>query len=114
MRGFDMQIGKMNKRVALQQEQQTPDGAGGYTLAWTTLADVWANISPSSGREVSAAGRLEGQVTHKVTLRGRVDIQITTDMRLLYGTRAFNVRAVLDPNEDGIWAVLYVEEGVAT
>ena len=108
-----MKIGNLRKRIAIQAEQQTPDGAGGYDLAWTTLATVWAEISPASGNEVYAAGHLEGHVTHKVTLRWRSDLSITTDMRLVTNNRAFNIRAVLNKDEGNQWAILLVEEGAA-
>ncbi|MDR3425292.1 MAG: phage head closure protein [Alphaproteobacteria bacterium] len=109
-----MKIGNLRKQIALQAEQQTPDGAGGYALAWTTLATVWADISPATGREVYTAGHLEGRVTHKVTIRWRSDITITTDMRLLYNARTFNIRAVMNQDEANQYATLLVEEGTAT
>jgi SPP1 family predicted phage head-tail adaptor len=108
-----MHIGELRKQVAVQAEQQTPDGAGGYALAWTTLASVWADIAPASGNEVFAAGHLEGHVTHKITMRWRSDLAITSDMRLLYNNRAFNIRAVMNKDESNQWATLLVEEGAA-
>jgi SPP1 family predicted phage head-tail adaptor len=109
-----MTIGTLRQKVSLQSEAQTPDGAGGYTLAWTTLATVWANIIPISGNEVYAAGHLEGHATHKVTIRWRSDITPTTDMRLTYNSRVFNIRAVLNRGELNRQFLLYVEEGGAT
>ena len=39
-------IGKLRHRVTLQSEGETPDGGGGYALAWSAVATVWAS-SPS-------------------------------------------------------------------
>jgi SPP1 family predicted phage head-tail adaptor len=108
-----MKIGDLRKQVSVQAEQRTPDGAGGYALAWTTLATVWADISPASGNEIYVAGHLEGHVTHKVTMRWRGDLAIATDMRLLYNARVFNIRAVMNKDESNQWATLLVEEGSA-
>jgi SPP1 family predicted phage head-tail adaptor len=108
-----MRIGELRKQIVVQQEQQTPDGAGGYALAWTTLATVWADIAPVSGKEVFASGHLEGRVTHKVTLRWRADINITSDMRIVYSSRAFNILAVLNGDERNRFAEILVEEGGA-
>ena len=47
-----MRIGELRKQVTVQAEGQTPDGAGGYTLAWTNVATVWAEIKPVTGREI--------------------------------------------------------------
>ncbi len=108
-----MRIGELRKQVAIQQEQPTPDGAGGYALTWTTLATTWADISPISGTEVFTSGHLEGHVTHKVTMRWRSDITITSDMRLLYNNRIFNILTVMNNDERNRFAELLVEEGGA-
>ena len=108
-----MKIGERPKRVAVQIEQSTSDGAGGYALTWTTLAMVWADISPVTGSEKFTAGHLEGHVSHKVKIRWRSDLAITTDMRILYNARAFNIRAVMNEDELNQWALLLVEEGAA-
>jgi SPP1 family predicted phage head-tail adaptor len=106
-----MHSGELRKRATLQTETQTPDGAGGYALAWADVATVWVEIQPLSGSEVLAAGHLEGHVTHKVTLR--YISGMTTDMRLLYGGRVFNVRSVMNVDERNRWTELLVEEGAA-
>jgi SPP1 family predicted phage head-tail adaptor len=108
-----MKTGTLRQRVSLQAEQRTSDTAGGYALAWTTLATVWANIKPITGKEVLAAGRLETRITHKITVRWRKDLTITPDMRALVHDRVFSIRAVINENESNRWATLLVEEGAA-
>lgn len=106
-----MRIGDLRKRVTIQSETPTSDNAGGYALAWTDVATVWAEIEPLGGNEVFAAQHLEGHVTHRVTMRYRGGV--TTDMRLTCGSRAFNIRAVLNTDERNRWIELLVEEGAA-
>ncbi len=108
-----MKIGDLRKQMTLQAEQQTSDGAGGYALAWVDVATVWADIAPVGGNEYLAAGRLEAQVTHKITLRWRPDITPNASMRLTYGARLFNIRAVLNPGEANRWLSILAQEGVA-
>ena len=108
-----MKIGDLRKQISVQAEQQTADGAGGYALAWVTLATVWADIAPVSGSESYGSGHLESHVTHKITARWRSDLALTADMRILYGTRSFNIRAILNKDEDNQWAEFLVEEGGA-
>jgi SPP1 family predicted phage head-tail adaptor len=108
-----MRIGEIRKQIAIQAEAPTSDGAGGYALAWTTLATVWAEIKPLSGHEVFTAQHLEGHVTHQITTRYRNDITITTDMRIVYGSRLFNIRSVTNSGERNRWWELLVEEGGA-
>lgn len=108
-----MKIGNLRKRISVQSEQQTADGAGGYTLTWTTLATLWADIVPATGRELYTAGHLEGRVTHKITTRWRADLAVTSDMRIAYNTRVFNIHAVMNDGENNQWMILLVEEGAA-
>jgi len=105
--------GDLRCRIVLQEERQTSDGAGGYVLAWEPVAEAWASIAPLKGRDVYAANHLEGRVSHKIITPWRSDVTPTTAMRLLYGTRVFNIHAVLNEGERNVWFVLFVEEGCA-
>lgn len=104
-------IGSLRRRVTLQAETRVSDEAGGYTVGWSNVATVWAEIVPVSGREAYGARRLEGRVTHRVRMRFRPFV--TTSMRIAHEGRVFNIRAVLDRNEAGRWLELFAEEGVA-
>lgn len=103
--------GNLRKRITLQSETSTADNAGGYTLGWTNVITVWGKIQPVSGQKVFTDGHLEGHVTHRVTLRYQSGI--TTDMRMTYNGRVFNIRAVLNTDESNRWLELLVEEGSA-
>ena len=107
-----MRVGELRKRVTVQTETQSTDGAGGYILGWTTFANVWANIKPLTGREIFVASHLEGHVTHHVQMRYLSGV--TSDMRLSYNSRLFNIQAVLNTDERNQWTELLVEEGLAT
>ncbi len=108
-----MTIGTLRKRVVLQEEQRTPDGAGGYALSWASVATVWAEITPVSGHEVVASAGIEGHATHKVRMRWRDDLSLHSGMRLLHGSRTFNIRYVLNVHEANRWALILAEEGCA-
>lgn len=103
--------GALRKRITIQSETPSTDNAGGYALAWTNVVTVWADIKPVSGQKIFTAGHLEGHVTHHVTMRYQSGI--TTDMRMIYNSRAFNIRAVLNTDESNRWLELLVEEGAA-
>ena len=106
-----MRIGQLRKRVIVQAETQAVDAAGGYMLGWTNFASVWAEIEPITGQEHVVAAHLEGHVTHHVTMR--YVSGVTTDMRIFYNSRLFNIRAVLNTDERNQWTELLVEEGAA-
>lgn len=108
---------RLRHRLTLQQEVKTIDGAGGYVRTWQNIADLWAEISSINGksiygREKLYAGQIQSEISHKITIRYRNGI--STEMRLLFENRAFNIRAVLNIQENNDILELMVEEGVAS
>lgn len=84
-----MQIGRLNKRIAIQSMSLQSDGAGGGTSVWTTEAVVWGAIEPLSAREVYEGERVNGILTHRITMRYREGV--TPSKRLVYDGRVFNI-----------------------
>lgn len=105
----------LRHRVTLQQPVLTPDGAGGYTRTWATVATLWAQIEPATqrgqSREIFADQHLEPAVTHHVTIRYLSGV--TADMRLLYGTRVFAILAVTNKDERNVLLQILAREGVS-
>lgn len=99
----------MDKRVSLQVVTQTPDGQGGYTEAWVTVANVWADIVPVSGYERMEAMKLESPLSHKVTLRYYPGI--TTKHRILWEGRVLQIKEVINKDEQNVMHVLKCIEG---
>lgn len=106
---------KMRYRITLQQEQQTSDLAGGYTLAWSDVATVWAAIDSNSRRTSSTenltAGQLENRSFFVLTIRYRAGV--TGKMRISYGGRVFNIRRAVNVDEKNQWIELFATEGEA-
>ena len=105
-------IGAMRERVVIQAGAGAADGYGGRTSDWSAVATVWAEVAPIGGRERAQAEQLEGVVTHRVTIRHRTDV--TAAHRLLWGSKALNVRAVTNPDQRRRYLDLLCEEGTAT
>jgi SPP1 family predicted phage head-tail adaptor len=92
----DHGIGALRRRLVLEAPVATPDGLGGATHAFETVAAVWAQIEWLAGGERWRMGRAEQYATHRVTMRWRAGVE--AGQRLLDGTRIFDVRAVADPD----------------
>ncbi len=88
---------RLRHRIALEAPVETADGGGGAALNWTNWAGLWGAIEPLSGKESLAAGQIEGNVTHRVTIRHRAGV--STRMRIAFGARRFAIRAVIAPEE---------------
>lgn len=77
-----MRAGRLNKRVTIKQVTQAKNAYHEMIDTWTTLATVWAEVSPLNGREVFEAQKVNAASTIKVTMRARSDI--TSAMQLVY------------------------------
>jgi SPP1 family predicted phage head-tail adaptor len=89
--------GWLRHRVTVESAAGAPDGAGGETVTWDTLATLWAHIEPATAVEKIVAGHLSGVVTHEVTFRWRDDI--AGGMRIVFRGRTFRILVVHDPDE---------------
>ena len=106
-----MRAGVLRHRITIQEKVQTSDGMGGYTESWQDLYSLWAAIWPVSGREYIASGRKEGEVTHRIHIRYRDGI--LPSHRVKYGSRIFDIRAVLNHEESNKYIDLMCIEKVA-
>lgn len=93
-------IGALRHRLTIETPGRTDDGGGGAGVAWSTFTEVWAAIVPRRGREIVAADRVSGEITHDVWLRYRDDV--TPAMRFRLGTRIFDILAVINDAERGL------------
>ena len=94
-------IGRLRHRLTLESASRTPDGGGGAVETWTTVAQVWGRIQPTGGTEIANADGLGGRITHEITLRYRSGV--TPAMRLISGSRRFEITAVIDIDERHRW-----------
>lgn len=100
----------MSYRITLQRQATTRDEVGQKANTWTRLGDAFCSIEPISGREFLATSGEQATVTHKVRMRARDDFTLRPDDRVLYGTRVFDITAVLDEMEQGrIWTLMVIE-----
>lgn len=90
--------GTFRFRMTIQTVSQSPDGQGGFTESWVDGSDVWASLEPLKGWERMQAMQMQTPVTHKIVMRYRTDID--TSARLKYGTRIFNIKEMLNIQEN--------------
>lgn len=88
-----MQAGQLTQRVTIQQLGAAQDADGELSNGWSDVASVCADIRYLSGMETLKGGAETSVVRASVRIRYREGI--TTGMRILHGTTAYNIRAVL-------------------
>ncbi len=113
-----MSSGRMNKKLFFQTKTETADDGGGVAVTYTDSFSTFGMIEPRSGKERVFAMRLEGDVTHIITMRYNPSRTISVDDRIQYrpatGTRTFNIKSVLNPDERNRYYRIAVVEGEAT
>lgn len=97
MSSSDDEIGEFRHRLTLEAPVRTADEGGTAVVTWTAVAEVWAAIRPTSGRERVDADRLTGHVTHEIRIRWRAGVDATQRFRL--GPRIFAINAARDLDE---------------
>lgn len=108
-----IRTGGLRHRAELQSRStETADGGGGVAVAWTKERDLWCQIRELGGQERLEAMRQESGVTHEIYARYATDI--TADKRVVYGAKAYNIRAVMDPETRHEFVRVLADSGVAT
>lgn len=105
-------IGRLKHLVSLQKPTRTTDTGGGQAISWSTVAQIYVDIRPASGKETFTQGQLKETLTTEITTRHRAALD--TSYRILFGTRAFNIKHVKNVDERSKFLILTCEEGVAT
>lgn len=94
-----LELGKLNKRIVFQKfDESGTDAIGQTKMDWVDFKRVWATFRPVVGYEADEAARkFREEKTYKATVRYRHGI--TSDMRILYKGRIFEIKSIVNVNE---------------
>lgn len=100
-----------NKKITIQKPVETQGTAGGVVVMWEDfMTNIWASINPISGREYFAAKSAQAETTHHIDfwyIPG-----ITSEMRVKYGNKIFEIESVLNVKEQNrVINLLCVDKG---
>jgi len=108
--------GELRHRITIQHYLKGGRDIDGFDLgsAWTEYAKVWAKITPLSTKDLLSAQAAQSEVTARMKVRYRTDIDTT--MRVIWKGRVFAVDSQgLDDNEDGMtYTTFNLSGGVET
>jgi len=108
-----MRNGKLRHRITLQSQGTSQDPQTGEMIpGWQDVASVWASIDPLSAREFIAAQACQSEVSARIVIRYRADVDAT--MRALHRGKVYNIHGVLADQKSGLeYLTLPVSEGVS-
>ena len=90
--GCDMPVlaYKLRHRITLQRFVKTQDPTTGLiSEEWVDDATVWASVEPLSGRDFIAARAQQSEISSRVVIRYRPDVDST--MRLVHRGRIYSI-----------------------
>jgi len=90
-------IGALNKRITVQELIKTPDGGGGFSQVWQSVAsnpNIYAMVKPVSSSEQLSFHKLENNITHRIIIRYRADLN--TAMRIINGTAVYDIKSIIN------------------
>lgn len=59
---------------------------------------TWAHVAPMNGREYAEAQKIRAETTYNIFTR--YNPNVTADMKIMYGTKIFNIVSVLNVGGD--------------
>jgi len=92
-----MNAGSLRHRCWLLTPTHAGDGYGTVTTTWGTATVCWGSLEPLRGREWIESGMENSEISARFRMRYFAGVAPT--MRLSFGSRTFEIVAVLDAGE---------------
>lgn len=92
-----MRAGRLKHKIIIKSSMQTKNSFNELVLVWTDFSTIKSNIIPLNGNEIFSSSHLRAEVTHKVEIRYLVGV--TPKMKIVYGSREFNIESVINVRE---------------
>jgi SPP1 family predicted phage head-tail adaptor len=105
-----MNPGELRNRLMIQSRVVTRNTYGEEVASFLTQGTIWGKVSPLNAREYFMNQQAQSQVTHQVTIRYFSGLR--TDWRILWGTRVFDIRSIINPDERNEEQILLCTEFV--
>lgn len=87
-----MNAGALDRRALIEIPSGARDAYGALVPGWTTLATVWARVTPATGRELAALGAQISSAAYSVRIRYRTDV--AEDARVTVDGRVLSIKSV--------------------
>ncbi|MEM9318317.1 MAG: head-tail adaptor protein [Pseudomonadota bacterium] len=102
---------RLNRRLTLEDPSPSPDGAGGFVQNWVPLGRIWAQVNPTSAREVG-----DRSITRYRIFVRRAPVgapgRPRPDQRFRDGARVYHIEAVTETPAEPRLLMCYAYEEV--
>jgi len=100
--------GALNHRLSLERSLEEPDGCGGLTTSWHSVALIWAKLKSIDPLTTIISQQKQEIGRHRIIIRYRDDVE--SGWRFLLNDRIFEIVAIHDPDEQHRYLVCQTEE----
>ena len=101
---------RLKNLVIFETSNRTNEPDGKNKIIWQEYLKLYAEIKPVTANEFLFAGRLYEVVTHRIIIRYRNDI--TSQMRIRFQHRIFNIVTITNPFEQNILLEIDAKENI--
>lgn len=112
-----MNIGKLDRRVSIQQRILTKDDAGGMIESWRDVCFSWAGKVDERGKqaEVADSDRADNQTTWQIRYKAFLQgVSAVSGYRLVYKTEVFDITGAKEVGrKEGMILTTLTTEGIA-
>ena len=112
MKCCDVTTGKLNRKITIERADRVKNSGGGYDYTWQTIHTAYAMIKPKNGGERTHAGKLESTNMNDIVFRYIPDL--LSDDRINYNGKLYQIRSIINIEEQNKWSQLVCESGVVT
>lgn len=102
--------GRMRFRITIQAKTDAKGSSGQPVGTWATFRKVWAGADPLKGTELFTAQATEA--AHEVVWDIRYLAGVTVKQRILWDSRTFDIKSVVNVGERNKQLLLYCRERV--
>ena len=102
--------GAINRPITIQKLVNTVDAMGGSAKTWTNYIKTWSHVEPWKGVEKIVAQQTYTSNISKFLIRYRPSQNIDASMRILYRSRIYNIRNIIQPAEAHTTIQILAEE----
>jgi SPP1 family predicted phage head-tail adaptor len=95
-----MDFARLRNRITFIKPTNTQNETGENVSSFEEYITVWASVVPVTGKEYIESQKLRAETTYKIATRYIAGI--TTDMKIKYGDKIFEIVSVLNLNERNI------------
>jgi SPP1 family predicted phage head-tail adaptor len=105
--------GDLRHQISIVKPSGSQGSMGGISQnpsQWTSVLSTWASIEAWNGDASMAAGQFVSVGSHWIVTRNPRTVTLTSQMLVRFGSRTFQINAVLNPTETTKMLVLVCSE----